>query len=339
MIRWAFAITGTLFLLLGGCASPTRYGNALHPQYGQTDFDRDWYECRRENTQPRAEKFGSYAGAEMVVNEDMARQCLAARGWRPVTSSALQSPSTPAPRPAAPTIRPEASASERAFTERFQRAAREMLDKPYYRAPFACEDGVWWSKDNYVLEMMPWVAAAGLQRGDRVLGFGGIPLTRYDAAEAWSKVPHGESVTFRVDRGGKELSIQLPCRDSSQTWQAGVTIFQAIADGQWQACVDAAQAYARLTRVAPASLLYTAAICMRERGKVASQVLPDEYWRMLHAWATKAIEESRYRPTGLTEIRSRLLEVSDSLEKAGRAAWASDVRQQIAAFSQAPATP
>jgi len=35
---------------MGGCASPTGYRNALYSQYGQTDFDRDWYECRRENS-------------------------------------------------------------------------------------------------------------------------------------------------------------------------------------------------------------------------------------------------------------------------------------------------
>ena len=31
--------------LLAGCS--THYHNRLHPEYGQTDFDRDWYECQR----------------------------------------------------------------------------------------------------------------------------------------------------------------------------------------------------------------------------------------------------------------------------------------------------
>jgi len=46
---------------------------------------------------------------------------------------------------------------------------------------------------------------------------------------------------------------------------------------------------------------------MRERSKAAAQRLPEEYWRTFHAWATKAIEEAHYKPTGLTEICTSLL--------------------------------
>ena len=86
-----------------------------------------------------------------------------------------------------------------------------------------------------------------------------------------------------------------------------------------------------------ATVLRLAWECMRERGKAARQsLLPDEYWRTFHAWATKAIEEARYRPTGLTEIRSSLLDAADVLEKTGRSAWANDNRQQIATFENSP---
>jgi len=62
----------------------------------------------------------------------------------------------------------------------------------------------------------------------------------------------------------------------------------------------------------------------------------EEYWRRLHAWATKAIEESRYRPTGLADVRANLLNATEALEKAGRNTLADDIKQQIATFSQAP---
>jgi hypothetical protein len=39
-------------LVVAGCSH--RYRNALHSGYGQTDFDRDWYECQRENTHPQS---------------------------------------------------------------------------------------------------------------------------------------------------------------------------------------------------------------------------------------------------------------------------------------------
>src|SRR3989442_8232578 len=313
----AGAITGSILIFAMGCATVTHYRNTAHPEYGQTEFDRDWYECRRENTRPKVSSvvvpnLGTY-DAEMVVDEDMARSCFAARGWRPVTASAPQPPPTPAPRASAPPPTPAAPApDEKARTERVQRFAREQLAKPYTQVPYACDDGGWSSVKNYVVDVAPGVEAAGLRKGDRWLSFGDVSLAHYDTAtEAWSKVPHGENVTVRADRGGKEVSIQVPCRDSSQTRRAVVATLRAIADGRWQDCVDGLQEYTRITRVTSASVLRTAWECMRERGKAASQRLPDEYWRTLHAWATKAIEEARYRPAGLGEIRTSLLNSAD----------------------------
>jgi hypothetical protein len=336
-----FALFGAL-MLLTGCATtapPTRYQNVTHPEYGQTYFDRDWYECRRENTHPVAQSSsyrlpysaGSESEARMVVDEQMARACFAARGWRPVSSSSSQTPPTQAPA-ARQTPSPPAP-DETARTERVQRFARERLSKPYMLAPFPCDDGGWTSEKNYVVDMAPWVEATGLRKGDRLVSFGDISLAQYDmASEAWAKVPRGDSVSVRVDRGGKELSVQIPCRDSTRTRQAVVATLRAIADGQWQACVDGIREYAQLTRVTSASMLRLAWECMRERGKAARQPLAEEYWRTFHAWATKAIEESRYKPTGLTEIRTSLLDAADVLDKAGHSTWANDIRQQIATF-------
>jgi hypothetical protein len=328
------AILITILLIAVGCATSTRYLNAAHPQYGQTEFDRDLYECRRENTRPKVSSVvvpnvGTY-DAGMVVDEDMARSCLAARGWRPVASNSSQPQPTPAtarqtPSPPAP--------DETARTERFQRFARERLAKPYAQAPFPCDDGGFASEKNYVVDMAPWVEATGLRKGDRLVSFGDISLAQYDtASEAWSKVPRGDTVSVRVDRGGKELAIQIPCRDSSRSRQVTVATLRAIADGQWQACVDGIRDDAQLTRVTSASMLRVAWECMRERGKAARQPLPEDYWRTFHAWATKVIDEAHYKPTGLAESRTSLLDAADVLEKTGRVAWANDIRQQIATF-------
>jgi S1-C subfamily serine protease len=84
-----------------------------------------------------------------------------------------------------------------------------------------------------------------------------------------------------------------------------------------------------------------AVLCRLAKSKVGkpSPSEADTYWRTLHAWATKAIEESHYRPTGLAESRTRLLAATEALEKAGHNTLAEDIKQQIAAFSQtAPAT-
>ena len=82
--RTTWALAGLAVLLLAGCGT-TRYRNYQTPSAGQLEFDKDQYECRRENTRPSAVKSGSYASAEMVVDESMARQCMAARGWRPIS--------------------------------------------------------------------------------------------------------------------------------------------------------------------------------------------------------------------------------------------------------------
>jgi hypothetical protein len=67
-----------LLLFAGGSH---RYRNALHPAYGQSDFDRDWDECQRENTQPRAR---AETGGPSVAYRTypMAVACMRARGWQ-----------------------------------------------------------------------------------------------------------------------------------------------------------------------------------------------------------------------------------------------------------------
>jgi hypothetical protein len=90
---WRLLAIGGVWMLMAGCT--THYRNSLNPSYGQAEFDRDLYECRRENTFPRATRLGSYSDATMEVNEDMAKACLAARGWRPVTEATTGSAPPP----------------------------------------------------------------------------------------------------------------------------------------------------------------------------------------------------------------------------------------------------
>jgi hypothetical protein len=354
----ALMVTGAVVLLCA-CATtpPTRYRNALHREYGQADFDRDWYECRRENTAPVSSSYAygyaKIAGSDshLAVNEEMAHSCLAARGWQPVTSNSAPVPATPAPRPpmsqAALSPTPSGASGtgtvlpeEKVRTEQVQRWARDVLAKPYTQAPFACTVEGWVAIKHYLVEVAPWVEAAGLRRGDHMIEVGGLSLANYDlVSEAWWKVPRNDTITVRVERAGHEVSIQLPCRDDSEAWRARFAVLKAVADGQWQACLDGNQAYRNLIRMMSSWMLRVTLECFRERAKAGGQRAPDEYFSTLHAWATKLIEESRYRPTGLTDIRSNLLAAADSLEKAGRASWANDIRQQIAAFALAPANP
>jgi S1-C subfamily serine protease len=186
--------------------------------------------------------------------------------------------------------------------------------------------------------MTPWAAAAGLRRGDRVVAFGNIPLTGIADSdkELWAQVPRAEYVNIRAERGGKEISIRLPCRDDKQRWEADIALGHAIAEGRWQDCVEAVARLVKIAGFAPAAAHHTTVLCMLEKGKSDKQRAPDEYWRRLHAWATKAIEESTYRPTGLADIRGRLLSATEALEKAGRNTLSDDIKQQIATFAPSP---
>jgi hypothetical protein len=174
-----------------------------------------------------------------------------------------------------------------------------------------------------------------------MLEVGGLSLAQYGlVSEAWSKIARNDTISIRVERAGQEVSIQLSCRDDGEAWRARFAVVRAVADGQWQACIDGNQAYSKVIQMTTSPLLRVTLECMRERAKAGGTRVPDEYWGIAHAWATKSIEESRYKRTGLTEIRSGLLGTADALEKeGGRASWANDIRQQIAAFSLAPARP
>jgi S1-C subfamily serine protease len=233
------------------------------------------------------------------------------------------------------------SAGADAITERLQDRVRKMLDKPYYKAPFGCSDEGWSeSKDNYVLDVAPWAAAAGLQRGDRLLAFAGRALSNVgeSKSEIWAQVPRSAHVEIQVERNGKEVLVRLPCLAHSQIWQVMTDTKRAIVDGRWQDCIDGVWRGSQITGIAPASTLYVALICYRGKIEAARQPAPEDFLRLLHRWATKAIEESRYRPVGLAEIRGELLSASAGLEKAGRKDLADDLRQQIAGFAQAPPT-
>jgi hypothetical protein len=57
------------------------YRNSLHPEYHQVEFDRDKYECQKENEHPATTIFGNAAVSGTVINQNMVQSCLAARGW------------------------------------------------------------------------------------------------------------------------------------------------------------------------------------------------------------------------------------------------------------------
>lgn len=90
-------------LLVSGCAgTPAHYRNAIHPSYGQAEFDRDNYQCQRENQHQVVFAVGGMAQANDVVDDRMAAACLAALGWRKVQQQLQPQQPPPVTQPPAP---------------------------------------------------------------------------------------------------------------------------------------------------------------------------------------------------------------------------------------------
>jgi len=84
-----FSLAPTLsfaLLVLCACGTPTRstWRNFQQPSHGQLEFDRDSYQCRRENTHRATRVVGGVLSAEMETNQEMVDSCMRARGWRKV---------------------------------------------------------------------------------------------------------------------------------------------------------------------------------------------------------------------------------------------------------------
>jgi hypothetical protein len=80
------SILSLAFLVLCACGTPTpaKWRNFQQPSHGQLEFDRDHYQCERENTNRATRVVGGVVSAEMETNLEMVDSCMRARGWRKV---------------------------------------------------------------------------------------------------------------------------------------------------------------------------------------------------------------------------------------------------------------
>ena len=76
----------SVVLAVGACSQ--QFINSQHPEYTQADFDRDSYQCRRENTHQTFVMYRGTAIGGADVNESMAAACMQARGWQPYNNAA-----------------------------------------------------------------------------------------------------------------------------------------------------------------------------------------------------------------------------------------------------------
>jgi uncharacterized protein YceK len=65
---------------LSGCASD-HYHNSLHPNYGNTEYNADLAQCRKENSTTTTTQ-GYDLQVHVDVDEAKAASCMTARGWQ-----------------------------------------------------------------------------------------------------------------------------------------------------------------------------------------------------------------------------------------------------------------
>lgn len=71
-------------LVLGACSEEVHYRNR-NASLGQDAFERDWYQCQRENTHQYTEVIFGKTVTGPNVDDGMAQTCMRIRGWYPVS--------------------------------------------------------------------------------------------------------------------------------------------------------------------------------------------------------------------------------------------------------------
>jgi hypothetical protein len=69
-------------VLMTACA-PVHYRNSEHPSWGQAEFNRDQYQCQRENATQilQVNRLNSLVNTEV---DQGIQPCMAAHSWRPI---------------------------------------------------------------------------------------------------------------------------------------------------------------------------------------------------------------------------------------------------------------
>jgi S1-C subfamily serine protease len=210
--------------------------------------------------------------------------------------------------------------------------AKGQLSEPGIATAYPCDDAWLAGQDGTVVDLAGWLEAAGLRRSDRLVAIGGISVAASgDWRQALLRARSGEHLELEVERQERVVKLRVACRSNVDWWRAYRGAFEAMADGRWDDCVSYGKKLIAVVRRPFSSVLRIQIECQRAGFTDRRQPAPEEYWKLLHAYTTKLIEESTYRPAGIADRRTMILSMVEALEKSGRQTLADDVRQQLAA--------
>jgi S1-C subfamily serine protease len=218
-------------------------------------------------------------------------------------------------------------------TERIKNLAQERLDRSETRSPYACDDG--WVADStgYITDLTQWAETSGLRRGDRIQSIGDVPVSdvgNWQMALSRLTAPGG-SLKITVERGSRLVKLDVPCRDHKPIWRIDRDIFEAMAVGRWEHCIDASRRLLQIVNRPWSIYLTTQLECWSEKLKRDKLTAPEDFWRLYYGAATARLEAARYIPGGIARVRPTIVNAIDVLAKRGYTIQSDDLRQQLAA--------
>jgi len=212
--------------------------------------------------------------------------------------------------PASESTPSAALARQRQEADTFKAQARQGLidflrEKP---RPPKCEVGYLSGQQLTVLATSEWVERAGLRRGDRIISAEEIPVASLDGrplppSAAGPVVPH----KVMVARGGRQITLTLPCVVNPEVWLSARRIQESAAVGDWDRCQAAALEYIHSVGFFEALALEFRGRCGFYRTMLHGERFNLDMARDLYEWQVFRLREKSYEPGGLDEIKESVL--------------------------------
>src|SRR5262249_44422510 len=122
------------------------------------------------------------------------------------------------------------------------------------------------------------------------------------------------------------------CHDHVPYLTAERRMHEVIEAGQWKECLDATNDVMKAFGRSVSMPLRVGLMCLANMDHPSGPSDAERriYVRVLHEAMGLYLAENAFRPNGITEVRTEILEAIASLEQAGAADYANDLRQQLA---------
>jgi hypothetical protein len=223
-------------------------------------------------------------------------------------------------------------ARQRQEADTFKAQARQGLidflrEKP---RPPKCEVGYLSGQQLTVLATSEWVERAGLRRGDRIISAEEVPVASLDGrplppSAVGPVVPH----KVVVARGGRQLTLTLPCVVNPEVWVSARRIQEAAAVGDWDRCQAAALEYIHSVGFFEALALEFRGRCGFYRTMLRGEGFSLDMARDLYEWQTFRLREKSYEPGGLEEVKESVLAGIGVLRREGYREHAENLEDQL----------